>query len=373
MKKLFSSAFSAIKKSAMLVALFSMSIVANAATYALYGNVPEGATDLTANVSAQALGSATFVDGVFTGAGLPGRICDFTSYLQMSFLAEQAMDLSENFAIHIVVAKAAGAVGDLQLAFCNNGWNAARLGYIIPNASINETATDIVLNYKDYSPDNWNSYEQSKCIGTPATFGAAEFLRVCAANAEAFTISSIYLTDAAAVTPEPEDTVVTPEPEFKGETRYYFFSSRETLPVAEELVSVDLRDGKGTTIAWNNAMKGVDPAVTTYSAIAVSNGWFSFNQNLKAATDMSAIADGGYLVIKMRSNLDVTKKLNVRLCNNVSYVLDADDVASFDNNWHVLTFDLKDAQNHPVFNNAMNGTIFQLHSDGMGEGKIDID
>lgn len=175
---------------------------------------------------------------------------------------------------------------------------------------------------------------------------------------------------ADAVTTTP---VTTPAKPVGMETRYYFFSSRETLPAGEKLLSVDLRDGKGTTIAWNNAMKGVDPAITTYSAIAVSNGWFSFNQNLKAATDMSAIADGGYLVIKMRSNLDVTKKLNVRLCNNVSYVLDADDVASFDNNWHVLTFDLKDAQNHPVFNNAMNGTIFQLHSDGMGEGKIDID
>ncbi len=100
-----------------------MSTVANAATYALYGNVPEGATDLTANVSAQALGSATFVDGVFTGAGLPGRICESSNYLQMTFLAQQTMDLSEDLAIHIVVAKAAGAAGDLQLAFCNNGWN----------------------------------------------------------------------------------------------------------------------------------------------------------------------------------------------------------------------------------------------------------
>lgn len=176
--------------------------------------------------------------------------------------------------------------------------------------------------------------------------------------------------EADAVTTTP---VTTPDKPVGMETRYYFFSSRETLPAGEKLLSVDLRDGKGTTIAWNNAMKGVDPAITTYSAIAVSNGWFSFNQNLKAATDMSAIADGGYLVIKMRSNLDVTKGLNVRLCNNVSYVLDADDVASFDNNWHILTFDLKDAQNNPVFNNAMNGTIFQLHSNGMGEGKIDID
>lgn len=619
--------------------------------YALFGTVPEGYEDLTSKVTIEAVGSATFVDGVFTGAGLPGRICESGNYLKMSFTEAQALTLTEDFEVHVVLAKKEAAVGNVQVAFCNNGWNNGRLGYTIANADINTTDTDIALAYADRVATDWNSYGEASFIGAPASFPAAEIFRLCAAAGEQFTIKAIYvtaesagntepepevigyaifgevptgyvdltgnvevsttingsgdainatdyttpasiaftgnglggtyvcqqnvavsirfkenqemkLTDQMAIhvkmkrtddktegaleltmchttwggagsrlsfeipntkvtaaekevllkyanfstksgvstynqgnllggktfpggagkelfrvcaingeqfeitqiyiektyTPEPAPTIVTAEVDesatewdkvtlnlqanceksalvtyevtygsttktFTGnagetttyvidglqaeteytfsvvaknedgvaadavtttpvttpakpvgmETRYYFFSSRETLPAGEKLLSVDLRDGKGTTIAWNNAMKGVDPAITTYSAIAVSNGWFSFNQNLKAATDMSAIADGGYLVIKMRSNLDVTKGLNVRLCNNVSYVLDADDVASFDNNWHILTFDLKDAQNNPVFNNAMNGTIFQLHSNGMGEGKIDID
>lgn len=608
--------------------------------YALFGAVPEGYEDLTSKVTIEAVGSATFVDGVFTGAGLPGRICESGNYLKMSFTEAQALTLTEDFEVHVVLAKKEAAVGNVQVAFCNNGWNNGRLGYTIANADINTTDTDIALAYADRVATDWNSFGEASFIGAPANFPAAEIFRLCAAASEQFTIKAIYVTaeksgnaepevigyaifgevptgymdltshvsvngygtysDKVSVeegkikftgntslsnsrvcadegnnirlqftsaqaltltsnlaiyikvkkgsansesnlhfalckdswnsnrigyfipqakisntaekeiilkyadyatsdwssagsvignnvtfgagdivrlqaqtddyfeitqiyiektyTPEPAPTNVTAEVDesatewdkvtlnlkancekstvvtyevtygsttktFTGnagatttcvieglegstaytfsvvaknedgveadavttnsvttpdkpvgmETRYYFFSSRETLPAGEKLLSVDLRDGKGTTIAWNNAMKGVDPAITTYSAIAVSNGWFSFNQNLKAATDMSAIADGGYLVIKMRSNLDVTKKLNVRLCNSVSYVLDADDIASFDNNWHILTFDLKDAQNHPVFNNAMNGTIFQLHSDGMGEGKIDID
>lgn len=610
--------------------------------YALFGTVPEGYEDLTSKVTIEAVGSATFVGGVFTGAGLPGRICESGNYLKMSFTEAQALTLTEDFEVHVVLAKKEAAVGNVQVAFCNNGWNNGRLGYTIANADINTTDTDIALAYADRVATDWNSYGEASFIGAPASFPAAEIFRLCAAAGEQFTIKAIYVTAESAGNTEPEPEVIgyaifgevptgymdltshvsvngygtysdkvsveegkikftgntslsnsrvcadegnnirlqftsaqaltltsnlaiyikvkkgsansesnlhfalckdswnsnrigyfipqakisntaekeiilkyadhatsdwssagsvtgnnvtfgagdivrlqaqtddyfeitqiyiektyTPEPAptnitaevdesatewdkvtlnlnancvkstlvtyevtygsttktFTGnagetttyvidglqaeteytfsvvaknedgveadavtttpvttpakpvgmETRYYFFSSRETLPAGEKLLSVDLRDGKGTTIAWNNAMKGVDPAITTYSAIAVSNGWFSFNQNLKAVTDMSAIADGGYLVIKMRSNLDVTKKLNVRLCNSVSYVLDADDVASFDNNWHILTFDLKDAQNNPVFNNAMNGTIFQLHSDGMGEGKIDID
>ena len=249
----------------------------------------------------------------------------------------------------------------------------------IVTAEVDESATEwdkVTLNLKaNCEKSTVVTYEVTYGSTTKTFTGNAGELTTCVIDglegSTEYTFSVVAKNEdgvaADAVTTTP---VTTPAKPVGMETRYYFFSSRETLPAGEKLLSVDLRDGKGTTIAWNNAMKGVDPAITTYSAIAVSNSWFSFNQNLKAATDMSAIADGGYLVIKMRSNLDVTKKLNVRLCNSVSY---ADDVASFDNNWHILTFDLKDAQNNPVFNNAMNGTIFQLHSDGMGEGKIDID
>ncbi len=176
--------------------------------YALFGTVPEGYEDLTSKVTIEAVGSATFVDGVFTGAGLPGRICESDHYLKMSFTEAQALTLTEDFEVHVVLAKKEAAVGNVQVAFCNNGWNAARLGYIIPNASINETATDIVLNYKDYSTANWNSYGEASFIGAPASFPAAEIFRLCAATGEQFTIKAIYVTTESAGNTEPEPEVI---------------------------------------------------------------------------------------------------------------------------------------------------------------------
>ena len=176
--------------------------------YALFGAVPEGYEDLTSKVTIEAVGSATFVDGVFTGAGLPGRICESSNYLKMSFTEAQALTLTEDFEVHVVLAKKEAATGDVQVSFCNNGWNAARLGYIIPNASINETATDIVLNYKDYSTDNWNSFGEASFIGAPANFPAAEIFRLCAAVGEQFTIKAIYVTTESAGNTEPEPEVI---------------------------------------------------------------------------------------------------------------------------------------------------------------------
>lgn len=442
--------------------------------YAIFGEVPTGYVDLTGNVEVSTTinGSGDAINATdyavpasiaFTGNGLGGDyVCQQNVAVSIRFKEDQEMKLTDQMAIHVKMKRTDDKTeGALELTMCHTTWGGAgsRLSFEIPNTKVTAAEKEVLLKYANFSTKSGvSTYNQGNLLGGKTFPGGAgkELFRVCAINGEQFEITQIYIEKT--YTPEPAPTIVTAEVDesatewdkvtlnlkadcekstvvayevtygsttktFTGnagetttyvidglqaeteytfsvvaknedgvaadavtttpvttpakpvgmETRYYFFSSRETLPAGEKLLSVDLRDGKGTTIAWNNAMKGVDPAVTTYSAIAVSNSWFSFNQNLKAATDMSAIADGGYLVIKMRSNLDVTKQLNVRLCNNVSYVLDADDVASFDNNWHILTFDLKDAQNNPVFNNAMNGTIFQLHSNGMGEGKIDID
>ena len=294
MKKLFSSAFSAIKKSAMLVALFSMSIVANAATYALYGNVPEGATDLTANVSAQALGSATFADGVFTGAGLPGRICESSNYLQMNFLAEQAMNLSEDLAIHIVVAKAAGAAGDLQLALCNNGWNAARLGYIIPNASINETATDIVLTYADRVTTDWNSYGEASFIGAPANFPAAEIFRLCAAAGEQFTIKAIYVT-AETTNQEPEQPAVIPDQEPQ---RIYLRKGTAVTPagVAE---TADYTATTSVSSEWWNCT----PSDTFFGVATQENWWFNFQLKSSNDVDLTPVYSTWKLVVSVKNGV----------------------------------------------------------------------
>lgn len=354
---------------AMAALLSSAAVSAQNKGYALYGDKPEGYTDLTSNVTASALGSTTFAEGVFTGTGLPGRFNETGNYLQLSLSAAQAMSLTDNFALHIVLQRTAAGSGKVQVSFCNGGWNAARAGWEIDGATITADAeTDVVLKFADRNTNNYNTHNDGNLKGTDRSFNG-EILRLCAANSESFVIKSIYL-EATYTEPDPE-----PEPEPTGEKRYYFFSSREVLPSGDDLTSVDLREGAGTTIQWNGGMSAPLAAQTTYTSIPVTASWFSFNQNLKAATDMSSLASGGKLVIKMRSNLtgsSSSKPMMVRLCNGVSYNLYGDTY--FDGEWHTHVFDLADAANHPTFNASMSSTIFQFHVNGsIGAGKIDID
>ena len=155
----------------------------------------------------------------------------------------------------------------------------------------------------------------------------------------------------------------------QAETRFYFFRQGTTLPA--EVNSIDLRNEQGTSIQWNNLT--LIPDTTDFAYIKVANSWFSFNQNLLATTDMSAVKDG-YFVLKFRSNLacsDQSNAFNIRLNNDVSYQLR--DAQYFDGNWHTLVYKIADAANHPVYTESMSGTQFQLHTDGLGEGYIAID
>ena len=176
--------------------IFTVNAVAQTAGYVLYGNGPAGYTDLTGQVSVTALGTAAFESGVFTGAGLPGRICESSNYLQLSFAAAQTMNLTDKFALHVVLQKDGEAADKVQVSFCKNGWNAARISWEIENASIAAgDASDIVLKYGDCrgeETDNWNSYNASTFIGE-VEYPAAEIMRICAANGEKFAINAIYL------------------------------------------------------------------------------------------------------------------------------------------------------------------------------------
>ena len=158
--------------------MFTMSMHAQTPVgYTLFGSNPDGYTDLTASVTAQAIGTAVWDANILTGKGLPGRICETSNYLQMSFNAATTMTLTENYAIHIKLAKVGEAAGDVQLSFCKGGWNAVRVSYIIPNASIGTDATDIVLNYADRNTGNWNSYGEAGTIGT-VEYPAGEIFRL---------------------------------------------------------------------------------------------------------------------------------------------------------------------------------------------------
>ena len=57
--------------------------VAQTPGYAIFGDVPYGYTDLTADVSTAPQGSVTFSENVLTGSGLPGRINETSNFLRI--------------------------------------------------------------------------------------------------------------------------------------------------------------------------------------------------------------------------------------------------------------------------------------------------
>lgn len=430
--------------------MFTMSMYAQTpAGYTIFGSNPEGYTDLTTSVTAQAMGTAGWEANTLTGKGLPGRICETGNYLQMSFNAATTMTLTENYAIHIKLAKVGEAAGDVQLSFCKGGWNAVRVSYIIPNASIGTDATDIVLNYADRNTGNWNSFGESGTIGT-VEYPAGEIFRICAANAEQFVISQIYITanaisgddeaptnltavlkdgsltgSAAVITASAEDenaitfnvyngenviatatstsgvakdieitgltpntaysldveavdaagnvnptkvavTFTTPEEKMK---RFYFFRAGD-LPQSDTIEMVDLRDGAGTTIQTNNMAKG---EATDYTAYILNGQWFSFNQNLKAATDMSVVNQATwYLVIKMRTS-NTNQSFNIRLNNAGECYQVSQGNLTVSAEWQELQLALADSKKTLSFSNKMTGTVFQMHANGsVAEDNLDI-
>ena len=439
--------------------------VAQTPGYAIFGDVPYGYTDLTANVSTAPQGSVTFSENVLTGSGLPGRINETSNFLRMSLNEATSTSLSENFALHIVLKKKAGATNKVQVSLCNNGWNAARISWEIENSAISdESFTNIALNYSARNTGNWNSYGETNIVGNKTL--TSEILRICAANGEQFEITQIYLkvnesepdpvapvagdkdaptgltlaasniqdksvtltasatddnspisyifyykaesdadftavagavnaassADAVKVvtglTPETNYSfkVVASDPSSNSsdysisgittlalvERRYYFFRgdpASVSLP-SSEVISYDLREGVGSTVGNGGGFTHSQKKYYT-AFVNGGSGWWSFNQNLSSAKDMSEISQADwYLVVKFRTTITYGN-FNIRLNNAVSYLNGQNLTYESDGSWNVLTLALADAKNTLNYSALQTGTVFQFHADG-GTGYLDI-
>ena len=346
--------------------LFAMHTVAQNAGYILYGNGPEGYTDLTDQVRVTALGSVVYNEGVFTGAGLPGRICETGNYLQLSFASDQTMNLTDQFALHVVLQKDEAAAGKVQVSFCKNGWNAARISWEIENASMaSDDASDITLRYAARNTDNWNSYAESTFVGEVA-YPAAEIIRICAADGESFTISGIYLEASA-----EEDA--DPDPEIDGTMRYYLYrgNNSDALPEIEDVTCVDVRPTAYASISCNTASQSAE--VTDFSQFTVNGSWCAIDHKPKAAV-ANHINSSYYLVVRFRTNLADEAVSNNKLRFNLSngagnyYMNNSDEVSYNDGYWHMVALALADASgNKPATYLAANQIAFQIHLDGNGE------
>lgn len=286
-----------MKKTILLFAMACMTIMASAGTYALYGTVPTGATDLTAAVTATGLGTATFAEGTLTGAGLPGRLCESSNYLQLKFSAEQKLTLKESYNVCIVVKKDAAATAGLQVSFCNKGWNAARVSWAVAAGDISDSEfTTLTLAFDDRKTDNWNSYAEANTYGEERAF-SGEIMRICAGNGEQYEISAIYVTDEEQ---QEEGEIPTQNP-----MRVYLHKGTAETPAG--VTATDYTD-KFAVVSdyWLTTPSETFYGITTNAPAEGDwdNGWwFNFFIQNNAAVDLSDVYSTWSLVFSVKNGV----------------------------------------------------------------------
>ena len=154
--------------------------------------------------------------------------------------------------------------------------------------------------------------------------------------------------------------------------RFYFFRAGD-IPEIDGVVSVDLREGTGTSFQLNNMTK---TGATEYIGYTLNGSWFSFNQNLSATTDMSIVSQSTwYLCIKMRTTIN-QNSFNLRLNNaGECWMISSGNLPlEHDGTWETLALPLSTSFKPLTFTASMTGTIFQMHANGSAASDyIDIE
>ena len=179
--------------------------------YALFGAVPEGYEDLTGNVVVPA---EVVADGVITltNTSHSSHICqDASKSLQIKVGTEALnMALTNQFAIHIKMKRAAGVSNDVHLSFCKNSWDSQRIGFRIKTNSLSEDFFEkiiVTFDNKATNDGNWYCHQENNLIGNQTWNANGEIFRIAAASGETLYISQIYIEKT--YTPEPAPTQVT--------------------------------------------------------------------------------------------------------------------------------------------------------------------
>lgn len=176
----------------LLTLLVSVSKADIPAGYAIYGTVPSGYTDLTANVSIGDWGGGyngfqtSYIE--YTGKGLGGNVGE-GNYLCLSFTTEQQLQLTSTFRVHIVMRKTADSENSVQFSLCRDGWNSNRAGKTIAAASLSTDYQDIVLANTELTESAWGTIR----TGDETTFGTGHVMRFCAVDGEVINIKQIYI------------------------------------------------------------------------------------------------------------------------------------------------------------------------------------
>jgi len=235
--------------------------------------------------------------------------------------------------------------------------------------SVADVSAVITASAEDENAITFNIYNGATKIATgSSTSGVAKDIEVTGLTPNTAYTLQVEAVDAANnVNPTKQSVSFTTAA--MQEKRYYFFRGGDLPAMGDTVTMVDLREGTGTTIQLNNMTKG---SATDYTAYTLSGSWFSFNQNLKASTDMSAVTQAGWtLKIKVRTNLN-QNSFNIRLNNaGECFMISSGNLPLVHNGeWEELSLPLSSSSKTLNFTASMTGTIFQMHANGSGNGNI---
>lgn len=207
--------------------------------------------------------------------------------------------------------------------------------------------------------------------GSVAAASGADAVKVVTGLAPETTYSfKVVATDPSSNSADYSISGITTLAAFKH--RFYFFRAGD-IPEIDGVVSVDLREGTGTSFQLNNMTK---TGATEYIGYTLNGSWFSFNQNLSATTDMSIVSQSTwYLCIKMRTTIN-QNSFNLRLNNaGECWMISSGNLPlEHDGTWETLALPLSTSSKPLTFTASMTGTIFQMHANGSAASDyIDIE
>ena len=346
--------------------LFATTQAQTPAGYAIFGDVPDGYTDLSSAVNI--VGAGSYSDKVVVEDGkikLTGntslsttRVCsDENNNVRLQLTSAQTLTWTSDFVIHIKIKKGStNSNANFHFALCRDGWNSKRLGYFIPQSKISDAdESEIVLQLGDRATTDWSSANDNQMYGTNMSFSANDIVRLQAATGDYFEISQIFI-EAEYVAPlTPQDP-----------KRYYFVRGGD-LPVIDGVECVDLR--ATTYSAWGTSNITAPTLDENGASFTLPNSWFAADLRPKAQCMADVRRADWYLRMKFKTDASslANQNLRINLSNGANNFHLTNDYG--DGEWHNITFSLDDAANtlrsFPV---PANDIAFQLHANGSLNG-----
>ena len=162
--------------------------------------------------------------------------------------------------------------------------------------------------------------------------------------------------DGVAATAEINAT--TPAKPATAEVRYYFYRTGDLPANSAELLNIDMRDGKGSTISANQASKVADE--TTFSKYLMSKSW-GFVQVKAKESSLEDVTGDWYLCVRYKSTHPGDVYVNVAASDKSMLLLAEKE--NNDNLWKTKKVKLSDFLNTSYsFPVAANSDLFQFET-----------